>query len=952
MVLFHNNMAQDQQTATSPITVTPLWGNESLTDTQPCIFVERNASQGVSLLHGSAHHTCSIQINASLGYYTSIEIPNGNVSSESFFSLYIGRQGELGICTNKYLVINKNPNMCSTVLLHNSVHLNLQGNVSISVTGISALESNPVCPESNNSLCFDSWVNQTQNSRNVKGYTDHIDCSFNRWWIIDFCYIEFPSNCYYASLYSHREVVLECYNHDLNQTKTSFIVYTVGITGLDLGYIGIVKMEGRPFQGLEYVRRLYLDDNNLAILHEGVFIGLSMLSHLSIRKNELVQVDEDSFKGLVMLSYLDLSGNRLTTLPVGLSRNMIHLELRNNQIVALNANVVENGTELKYLFLDRNNLTSLPDQLFHKMNKLHQLDLSINKLDTLHSHQFNNLNTLSYLDISRNRLDTLPTGVFSMLTNLQRLALDYNKLVTLPNGLFNVLTSLKYLNLQYNELVTLPYDIFKNHDEHVNMTLFELYLSFNKLITLPNGVFNGLTDLVRLELMHNEDVIFSNNMLKGMIRLYRLHLNNNGLTHIDMNIFNDTINIQHVDLSENQLTQCPSIKYLTKLRSLDIRGNPLTATTRDIFKDLRATSLTVIASQHEICECYVPDGVTCLPYSDRSPYITCDRLLSDRAIVVMMWIIGINALGGNVFVLVWRKIKTENYKVQDLLLSNLAMSDSLMGFYMLIIACADIYYGNYFPIQSESWRSGVTCRVAGSISITSTQLSVFFLTLISIDRFIGIKYPYSDKRLGKRSTIVTAVIIWICSITLGVVPSVLSGWNFKFYDNSHVCIGLPLALYKTHEFKPHILFAELSETRFTGYAHGLYFSTALFLGLNGLCYLIILGCYIEIFRAQRKSATDSGRTPDKDEQMRLTRKIIAIVATDFICVFPLIVLGILVQTRLIELPASVYAWSVTVILPINSAINPYLYTIAEIISNKRKKKADKNIPHTIAMRRK
>ena len=83
--------------------------------------------------------------------------------------------------------------------------------------------------------------------------------------------------------------------------------------------------------------------------------------------------------------------------------------------------------------------------------------------------------------------------------------------------------------------------------------------------------------------------------------------------------------------------------------------------------------------------------------------------------------------------------------------------------------------------------------------------------------------------------------------------------------------------------------------------------------------------------------------------MRLTRKIIAIVATDFVCVFPLIVLGILVQLRLIELPASVYAWSVTVVLPINSAINPYLYTIAEIIVNKRKKKTIDNIPQAIAM---
>ena len=77
------------------------------------------------------------------------------------------------------------------------------------------------------------------------------------------------------------------------------------------------------------------------------------------------------------------------------------------------------------------------------------------------------------------------------------------------------------------------------------------------------------------------------------------------------------------------------------------------------------------------------------------------------------------------------------------------------------------------------------------------------------------------------------------------------------------------------------------------------------------------------------------------EQITLTTKVTAIVATDFCCWFPIIILGILVQTRVIELPPSVYAWCVTFVLPINSAINPYLYTIAEIVSKYRKNQSTK-----------
>ncbi len=78
----------------------------------------------------------------------------------------------------------------------------------------------------------------------------------------------------------------------------------------------------------------------------------------------------------------------------------------------------------------------------------------------------------------------------------------------------------------------------------------------------------------------------------------------------------------------------------------------------------------------------------------------------------------------------------------------------------------------------------------------------------------------------------------------------------------------------------------------------------------------------------------------KDE-IRMTVKVAAIVLTDFCCWFPIILLGILVQLKILILPPSVFAWCVTVILPINSAINPYLYTIVALVSNRRKQALNK-----------
>ena len=86
-----------------------------------------------------------------------------------------------------------------------------------------------------------------------------------------------------------------------------------------------------------------------------------------------------------------------------------------------------------------------------------------------------------------------------------------------------------------------------------------------------------------------------------------------------------------------------------------------------------------------------------------------------------------------------------------------------------------------------------------------------------------------------------------------------------------------------------------------------------------------------------KISKRTGRNPDEKEQMRLTLKVAAIVLTDFVCWFPIILLGILVQAGVLTLPASVFAWCVTFVLPINSAINPYLYTIGGVASRRLKR---------------
>ena len=52
---------------------------------------------------------------------------------------------------------------------------------------------------------------------------------------------------------------------------------------------------------------------------------------------------------------------------------------------------------------------------------------------------------------------------------------------------------------------------------------------------------------------------------------------------------------------------------------------------------------------------------------------------------------------------------------------------------MLLLAAADVIYGDYFPSYSDQWRNGPICEVASILSILSSELSVFFITLVSTD---------------------------------------------------------------------------------------------------------------------------------------------------------------------------------------------------------------------------
>eukprot|EP00057_Strongylocentrotus_purpuratus_P034576 XP_795788.3 PREDICTED: G-protein coupled receptor GRL101-like [Strongylocentrotus purpuratus] len=363
----------------------------------------------------------------------------------------------------------------------------------------------------------------------------------------------------------------------------------------------------------------------------------------------------------------------------------------------------------------------------------------------------------------------------------------------------------------------------------------------------------------------------------------------------------------------------------------------------DIFDGL--VSLTALyASDPRFC-CLKPDKVNCVLHQPTHPLFTCRKtFLHNFTIKVFMWILGTSALFGNCFVLVSRMRSaptTRVAKVQAMIITNLAVADLLMGIYMVLIAVMDIYIGEsyFWEGRAEEWRASTTCQIAGFISVLSSETSVFLLTLISVDRFICIVFPFSRKRFGVVSTRVAIAVIWVVSALLGAVGVLLNNFNPDSYGLSDVCVGLPFIRKSTN-------LRVGKDTRTSSQYNGVSFFTVsaastvstwkysivLFLGINLSSFVAILVAYVAIFIKVRFVRAEVGRTNQSANEIKMALKMFLIVGTDFCCWMPIVVLGILVQTVGVEVTPDIYAWLVVFVLPINSSLNPYLYTIINMVS--------------------
>ena len=174
--------------------------------------------------------------------------------------------------------------------------------------------------------------------------------------------------------------------------------------------------------------------------------------------------------------------------------------------------------------------------------------------------------------------------------------------------------------------------------------------------------------------------------------------------------------------------------------------------------------------------------------------------------------------------------------------------------------------------MDEQWRNSNWCTAAGVLSTISSEASVFFLCLITLDRLLVIKFPFGTVRFEPKKAHICSGVCWLISIILSIIPVLYtSHFQNKFYSKTGVCVALPLSRDKPP---------------------GWIYSVTIFVGLNFCTFILVAAGQISIFSELRRSASGMQKTQKtRKRDLKVARNLILVATTDFLCWFPIGVMG-------------------------------------------------------------
>ena len=477
----------------------------------------------------------------------------------------------------------------------------------------------------------------------------------------------------------------------------------------------------------------------------------------------------------------------------------------------------------------------------------------------------------------------------------------------LGNNLYLVFLSLANCSVKNLQVMNLP-------------NIQSLDLSGNFLKSVEINILAGLSNLQTISLARNPlGQIYCNkdsSLQQTMLRI--IDLSHTNLKVFSSKIFSSFPYLQKLNLSHNEIHTLLSdgFHFTPLLTHLYMEGNPMKTFPEDLYEDLLHIRFISAQTYKLCCKILLPDAskdAVCV--AERDEFSSCEDLLQNETYRAFLWIIGFLSVVGNVFCFtvracVQRKVSKSGF---SLFVTNLSMADLLMGIYSTIIGSADEVFRGKYVYHDSIWTGSAACKVAGFLSLLSSEVSALTICLITVDRFIVLRFPFSSFRFGRRSASAMCIIAWLLGLSIAVLPLLPMMSHWEFYSQTGICIPLPIT---KRDFK------------------GRAYSFGILIVLNFILFLLIASGQAFIYWSVQNNALTS-ETTKVSRDMTIAQRLISVAVTDFLCWFPIGVCGLLASFGTL-ITSEVNVALAIFVLPLNSALNPFVYTFNMLLEKRRK----------------
>uniref|UniRef100_A0A8D2ZSX7 Thyrotropin receptor n=1 Tax=Scophthalmus maximus TaxID=52904 RepID=A0A8D2ZSX7_SCOMX len=516
-------------------------------------------------------------------------------------------------------------------------------------------------------------------------------------------------------------------------------------------------------------------------------------------------------------------------------------------------------------------------------------------LESVAAFAFTNLPQLSDIFISENKaLKRIGAFAFSDLPGLIQITVSKSQeLSYIDPDAFRNLIKLQYLTISNTGLKMIP-DFSKIHSMAYNF-IVELQEN-SKIARVHANAFRGLcTQTIReIRLPRNGIKEVASDAFNGT-KMYRLDISLTALSSLPDSILGG---LQRLSAeSALQLKKLPNLQLFTNLNHARLTYPSHCCAFQNAHRN--RLKWNPLCSHPEALDhtnffrdyCHNSTSITCSTMPDE--FNPCEDIMSTVFLRVLIWIISILALLGNSLVLLGLLGNPSKLTVPRFLMCHLAFADLCMGIYLIVIASVDVLTRGRYYNYAMDWQKGLGCPSAGFITVFASELSVFTLTAITLERWHTITYALRlDRKIRLRHACIVMTAGWIFSSLAALLPTL----GVSSYSKVSICLPMDVELLESQVFVVSLLL------------------------LNILAFFCVCGCYLSIYLTVRNPSSAPAHA-----DTRVAQRMAILIFTDFICVAPISFFAISAALKHPLITVSDSKLLLVFFYPINSCANPFMY---------------------------